>query len=52
MNRKQDVVRSPIEWVVDWGAGQVSPMDGPELKFRFGRYVDRTRGYNIFSHRI
>ena len=26
--------------------------DGPELKFRFGRYVERTYGCNIFSHQI
>lgn len=31
---------------------EVPPMDGPELKFRFGRYVERTHGANIFSHQI
>lgn len=31
---------------------EVPPMDGPELKFRFGRYVERTYGCKIFSHRI
>ena len=31
---------------------EVPPMDGPELKFRFGRYVERTHGCNIFSHQI
>lgn len=31
---------------------EVPPMDGPELKFRFGRYVERTYGCNIFSHQI
>jgi sulfopyruvate decarboxylase subunit beta len=25
------------------------PMDGPEVKFRFGRYVERTTGKQIFS---
>ena len=28
------------------------PMDGPEIKFRFGRHVERTYGRKIFSHRI
>lgn len=28
------------------------PMDGPEIKFRFGRHVERTYGRRIFSHQI
>ncbi len=28
------------------------PMDGPEIKFRFGRYIERTYGKKIFTHQI
>ena len=28
------------------------PFDGPELKFRFGRYVEARTGCNIFGYRI
>ncbi len=28
------------------------PMDGPELKFRFGRHIERATGRPIFSHQI
>jgi sulfopyruvate decarboxylase subunit beta len=31
---------------------EVPPMDGPELKFRFGRFVERNHGCKIFSHQI
>ena len=31
---------------------EVPPMDGPELKFRFGRYIERTYGTKVFSHQI
>lgn len=31
---------------------EVMPIDGPEMKFRFGRYVERTTGRQIFSDRI
>ena len=28
------------------------PLDGPELKFRFGRSIERTTGINIFAHQL
>ena len=28
------------------------PMDGPEVKFRFGRYLERTYGIKVFSDQI
>jgi sulfopyruvate decarboxylase subunit beta len=28
------------------------PMDGPECKFRFGRYLERTYGVRIFDNRL
>ncbi len=31
---------------------EAPPMDGPEIKFRFGRHVERTYGRRIFSHQI
>jgi sulfopyruvate decarboxylase subunit beta len=31
---------------------EVPPMDGPELKFRFGRYIERTYGAKVFTHQI
>ena len=31
---------------------EVPPMDGPELKFRFGRHVERATGCKIFSHQL
>ena len=29
--------------------GASPPMDGPEVKFRFGRYIEKVTGKNIFS---
>jgi hypothetical protein len=29
--------------------GASPPMDGPEVKFRFGRYVERVTGNQVFS---
>ena len=31
---------------------EVPPMDGPEMKFRFGRYVERSSGCRVFSHQV
>ncbi len=28
------------------------PIDGPELKFRFGRYIERTYGVEVFTDRV
>lgn len=28
------------------------PMDGPEIKFRFGRYVEATYGAKVFTHQL
>ena len=28
------------------------PIDGPELKFRFGRYIERTFGVKVFTDRV
>ncbi len=28
------------------------PIDGPELKFRFGRYIERTYGVEVFTDRL
>ena len=28
------------------------PIDGPELKFRFGRYIERTYGIKVFTDRV
>ncbi len=28
------------------------PIDGPELKFRFGRYIERTYGIEVFTDRV
>ena len=32
--------------------GSSPPMDGPEVKFRFGRYVERVTGKHVFSARL
>jgi hypothetical protein len=29
--------------------GASPPMDGPEVKFRFGRHVERLTGKSVFS---
>ena len=31
---------------------EVPPLDGPEMKFRFGRHIERTTGSRVFSHQI
>ncbi len=31
---------------------QSPPIDGPELKFRFGRYIERTYGVEVFTDRV
>ena len=31
---------------------EVPPMDGPELKFRFGRYIEHTYGVKIFTNQL
>jgi hypothetical protein len=31
---------------------QSPPFDGPDLKYRFGRQVERINGRNIFGYRI
>lgn len=31
---------------------EVPPMDGPELKFRFGRHIEKTYGAKVFTHRL
>ena len=28
------------------------PMDGPEIKFRFGRYIESIYGTKVFSHQL
>jgi hypothetical protein len=28
------------------------PFDGPELKFRFGRYIERRTDCNVFGYRL
>jgi sulfopyruvate decarboxylase subunit beta len=28
------------------------PMDGPEIKFRFGRYIEETYGAKVFTHQL
>jgi sulfopyruvate decarboxylase subunit beta len=28
------------------------PMDGPEIKFRFGRYIEATYGAKVFTHQL
>jgi sulfopyruvate decarboxylase subunit beta len=28
------------------------PMDGPEIKFRFGRYIEKTYGAKVFTHQF
>jgi hypothetical protein len=28
------------------------PMDGPEIKFRFGRYIEATYGTKVFTRQI
>lgn len=28
------------------------PMDGPEIKFRFGRYIEATYGVKVFTHQL
>ena len=33
-------------------ATEVPPMDGPELKFRFGRYIEHTYGVKIFTNQL
>jgi hypothetical protein len=27
-------------------------MDGPEIKFRFGRYIEKTYGAKVFTHQF
>ncbi|HEY8691212.1 MAG TPA: thiamine pyrophosphate-dependent enzyme [Chloroflexota bacterium] len=30
----------------------VTPLEGPEIKYRFGRYIERTAGIRIFEHGV
>jgi hypothetical protein len=29
-----------------------TPVEGPELKYRFGRYIERAAGVRIFQHEL